>query len=147
MYSKSVIRLLYTLRLGGRREVWKRRLKNPYVLVWTMKMETKESLRSGVNHENGDEESLRSSVNHENGDERIITFWCEPWKWRRKNHNVLVWTMKMETEESLRSSVNHENGDERIITFWSMWTMKMETEESLRSSVNHENGDGRIITF
>ena len=53
-------------------------------------METEESLRYSVNHENGDSsESLRSSVNHENGD----------------------------SSESLRSSVNHENGDGRILTF------------------------------
>ena len=48
-------------------------------------------------------ESLRSSVNHE--------------KWRRKNPYVMVWTMKAEADESLCSSVNHENGYERILTF------------------------------
>ena len=36
--------------------------------------ETEESLRSSVNHENGDGRILRSNVNHENGDGRVLTF-------------------------------------------------------------------------
>ena len=50
------------------------------------------------------EETLRSSVNHENGDE--------------KNPCVLVRIMKTKTEEPLRSDVNHENRDGRILTFY-----------------------------
>ena len=63
------------------------------------------------------EESLRSGVSYENEDGRILTFWCELWKRRRKNPYVLVWTMKTETEESLHSSVNYENGDGRVLKF------------------------------
>ena len=92
------------------------------------------------------EESLRSGVNHENGVGRILTFLCEPWTRRRKNPYVLVWSMKTETEESLRSSVNHEKW-RRKNPYVLVWTMNTETEESLPSGVNRENGDGRILTF
>ena len=74
---------------------------------------TEESLRSNVNHENGDrstsgcsteaetEESLRSSVNHENRD-----------------RSTSGSSIEAETEKSSRSSVNHGNRNGRVLTFW-----------------------------